>query len=209
MKKNFKTALYVGVAALVAYFGYNWYVNSKDDVEDSNTGGGTGSTGLGNSEPIENEDGLAVEPTDGAVEVSTGGSASVSQEIPIVFGQYETGMQVEVLEMANGVYQFTPIYDEEGTIAINDEFLDNCSWIIDGVNLGNYVAESSILAEFTHSGTYPFSCVFNFVENTQYEGGASMAITGAINVLLAGGVPIATLEDYVVEVDPEDVVGIV
>ena len=94
-----------------------------------------------------------------------------------------------VENVANGVYEFTPVYNENGSIGLNDVLFYQANYTIDGEYIGSFNSDSSVVQEFTNSGTYEFQVGFMFSDSVQYPDGAVFNVYGALNVVLDGGVP--------------------
>lgn len=183
MKKGVKTAFYVGIVAIVGYLGWTLYKSTKEEDEEFE------SENVGQTEGFVNEDGLLTQPPSDATPIDEGGVAEPQLDEPVLFGTEESGLQVLVENVANGVYEFTPVYDENGTLGLNDTLFYEALYTIDGEFIGGYNSDSSVVQEFTNSGTYQFSVNFLFSGNVDYPDGAAFVLNGALNVVLDGGVP--------------------
>lgn len=207
MKKGLKTALYVGLAGIAAYLGYTFYQSTlTDDKKDDGS-----SDDLGDTSSQVNEDGVVTQVSSDVEVISSGdGDSTTSPQVeldqPILLESTQqdgspNGIGVIVQKLANGVYGFTPYYNEnDSSLGINDTFLDNVSWIIDGVNLGSFMPDVTILQEFQSSGTYPIRIYLNFAPSSQ-EDAVSVRFDASFNVLLDGGV--VSLADYQAEIETE------
>ena len=205
MKKGLKTALYVGLAGIAAYLGYTFYQSTlTDDKKDDGS-----SDDLGDTSSQVNEDGVVTQVSSDVEVISSGdGDSTTSPQVeldqPILLESTQqdgspNGIGVIVQKLANGVYGFTPYYNEnDSALGINDSFLDNVSWIIDGVNLGTFMPDVTILQEFQSSGTYPIRIYFNFAPSSSTDG-VSVRFDASFNVLLDGGV--VSLADYQAEIE--------
>jgi hypothetical protein len=183
MKKGVKTAFYVGIVAILGYLGWTLYNSTKEEEEEFE------SENVGQTEGFVNEDGLLTQPPSDAVPIDEGGVAAPQLDEPVLFGTEESGLQVLVENVANGVYEFTPVYNENGTFGVNDTLFYQANYTIDGEYIGGYNSDASVVQEFTNSGTYDFSIGFLFSNNVDYPDGAMVFIEGALSVVLDGGVP--------------------
>ena len=200
MKKGIKTILYIGLAAIAGYLGYT-YIKNKEEEQETESSGGS-SQNVGQTGVVENEDGLAVEPPTGVTTIVDGGTAQPQLNEPIVIGTEESGLQLLVENVANGVYEFTPIYNQNGSVGLADNLLEDVRYTIDGEIIGDFFADSSVIQEFTSSGTYSIQAAFRFVPNSQFPNGAEFNLYGAINVVLDGGVANPNnIYDYIEEID--------
>tara|TARA_R110002012_G_scaffold308828_2_gene515497 strand:+ start:93 stop:722 length:630 start_codon:yes stop_codon:yes gene_type:complete len=183
MKKGVKTAFYVGIVAIVGYLGWTLYKSTKEEDEEFE------SVNVGQTEGFVNEDGLLTEAPSDATPIDEGGVAEPQLDEPVLFGTEASGLQVLVENVANGVYEFTPVYNENGTLGLNDTLFYEAHYSIDGEYIGGYNSDSSVVQEFTNSGTYDFMVSFYFSDSVQYPDGAAFQLNGALNVVLDGGVP--------------------
>lgn len=205
MKKGLKTALYVGLAGIAAYLGYTFYQSTlTDDKKDDGS-----SDDLGDTSSQVNEDGVVTQVGSDVEVISTGdGDATTSPQVeldqPILLEGTSidgspVGMGIIVEKLANGVYGFTPYYNEDDSpLGINDTFLDNVAWNIDGENLGTFMPDVQVLQEFKSSGTYPIRLYVYFAASSQQDAFGAL-IDASFNVLLDGGV--VSLADYQAEIE--------
>jgi hypothetical protein len=206
MKKGLKTALYVGLAGIAAYLGYTFY---QSTLTDDKTDDGS-SDDLGDTSSEVNEDGVVTQVGSDVEVISSGdGDSTTSPQVeldqPILLEGTKpdgspTGIGVIVQKLANGVYGFTPYYNEnDSALGINDSLLESVVYFIDGVNLGNFMPDVTILQEFQSSGTYPVKLNFIFAPSTQYQSGFAAEFNASFNVILDGGV--VSLADYQAEIE--------
>lgn len=206
MKKGLKTALYVGLAGIAAYLGYTFY---QSTLTDDKTDDGS-SDDLGDTSSQVNEDGVVTQVSSDVEVISSGdGDSTTSPQVeldqPILLEDTKSdgspaGAGVIVQKLANGVYGFTPYYNEDvSPLEINDSLLESVVYIIDGVNLGNFMPDVTVLQEFQSSGTYPIKLSFVFAPSSQYQGGVIAQFNASFNVLLDGGV--VSLADYQAEIE--------
>lgn len=205
MKKGLKTALYVGLAGIAAYLGYTFYQSTlTNDKKDDGS-----SDDLGDTSSQVNEDGVVTQVGSDVEVISTGdGDSTTSPQVeldqPILLEGTSidgspVGMGIIVEKLANGVYGFTPYYNEDDSpLGINDTFLDNVAWNIDGENLGTFMPDVQVLQEFKSSGTYPIRIYFYFAASSQQDAFGAW-VDASFNVLLDGGV--VSLADYQAEIE--------
>lgn len=206
MKKGLKTALYVGLAGIAAYLGYTFY---QSTLTDDKTDDGS-SDDLGDTSSQVNEDGVVTQVSSDVEVISSGdGDSTTSPQVeldqPILLEYTKSdgspaGVGVIVQKLANGVYGFTPYYNEDvSPLEINDSLLESVVYFIDGVNLGNFMPDVTVLQEFQSSGTYPIKLSFVFAPSSQYQSGVIAEFNASFNVLLDGGV--VSLADYQAEIE--------